>query len=234
MKKLLTIICYLSIVFLFAFKTVALAVNPVPVHIELTPIPCPAEGGGGGGATGPADGHGHLLEVYSHRGESCAADYADFLTDPAKKHHWVEDSEVTSQGKADERARQFISWTVTRSAVDDHPVIKAIWGNTRNIALFLILIVAALLGVGLIIGQRMQFDLRVQAWPIIFKILAAILYITFSAALIILLIQFSEILMKFFIENLGGKNLFNIYFSGQSEAKNYTGFVGCRDLNIRS
>ena len=242
MKKLLASISFIGIVFLFFVHSLVFAANPVPVQLQLTPIPCPLSAGGGGGADQSAVGGDcafPLKEAYQSRGESCAAGstpadtYKDFLSDPATKHYWVEDSDITIQGKADDRARQFIYWAVTRTAIDNSPVLKSIWTGMSTIALVFTLIVAAVLGMGLIIGQRMQFNFRLKIWPIVFKIVAAILWITFSAAIILILIQFSEVMMKFFIENLGGKNLFNIYFSGQSEVKNYTGWVGCRDMNIR-
>ena len=47
-------------------------------------------------------------------------------------------------------------------------------------------------------------------------------------------IQLSEVIMKFFIESLGGDKLFNIYFSGAvSKEGSYATFVGCRDLNYK-
>jgi hypothetical protein len=197
--------------------------NPIP---EITPIACPAFPLGC-----PQD---LINNVYSQRGESCASSYEDFKQDPINKHYWVEDPQVTAQGKADERARQFIYWVISHPSIDNHPTLLKLWGFTRNITYFFIILVIALFGLGYIIGQRTQFNLGIQIWPSIYKTALLLLYVTFSAAIVLFLIQLGNILMKFFIENLKGDQIFNIYFSGPtSTEKSYTDFFGCRDLNIR-
>lgn len=174
-----------------------------------------------------------LQSVYTSLGETCVSTFDEFKQNPTGAHFWVDDPDVTSQGKSNERARQFISWVLNKNAIDDHPTIKTIWNTTRNVAYFMIVLVAALLGIGFIVGQRANFNLKVKVWPTIGKIAGSLLYITFSAAIVLLFIQLSELLMKFFIEDLGGKNLFNIYFASQSSQEtNYVQFVGCRDLNF--
>lgn len=215
------------------------------MRIDITPQPCANRAGC------PVD----LVPVYEARGEACVTDPAEFAKNPTSNHYWVEDPKITDQGKADERARQFIYWTLSTRSLDDSPVLKNVWRLTSNITYFFVLFVAAMLGVGLIVGQRMRFETKVKVWPTIMKIVSILLYVAFSASIIILLIQLSEIAMKFFLETLGGKDFFNIYFStdpneqinqlggtgagpvggaatGSSES-NYIGFVGCRDLNIR-
>jgi hypothetical protein len=62
--------------------------------------------------------------------ESCAATYEDFLSDPVRKHYWVEDPNITNQGKADDRARQFLYWVLSTNAVDEAPVLRSIWSTT--------------------------------------------------------------------------------------------------------
>jgi hypothetical protein len=121
----------------------------------------------------------------------------------------------------------------THAAINNHPVLTKVWATARNLSYFFVILTAALLGLGIIIGQRTNFETGIKFWPAITKILLSILYIAFSATIIIAIVQLSEVMMKFFIENLGGKDLFNIYFSGVSQEKNYVNFVGCRDLNIR-
>lgn len=182
-----------------------------------------------------------LDKIYEEQesGETCiktrdsTAALAEFNQNPRTKHLWVEDQEVTAQGKSNDRARQFIYWVVTHSAIDNHPVLTKIWSTARNMSYFLVILTAALLGLGIIIGQRTNFETGIKLWPAITKILLSILYVAFSATIVITVIQLSEIMMKFFIETLGGKDLFNIYFSGISQEKNYVDFFGCRDLNIR-
>lgn len=193
------------------------------IKIQFDPIACPR----GSCPTG-------LEQLYTSRGESCVGTYEDFKEDPSASHFWAEDPEVTTQGKADERARQFIAWVLGKNAIDNHPTITAIWSVSRNIAYFFVVLLAAILGVGFIIGQRTNFTLKIKVWPSVIKIASALLYITFSATIILLLIQLSEVFMKFFIENLGADKLFNIYFADtKSVEKNYLEWVGCRDLNIR-
>jgi len=170
--------------------------------------------------------------VYSQIGEKCVTSYEDFKKDPVHNHFWVDDEEITAQGKADERARQFIHWVLNHSSIDNHPSIFKIWSNVRNVAYFLTLIVAAIFGLGLILNRRFNFSERIEIWPQIFKLIGVLLFITFSASIVLTLIQLSDILMKFFTETLGGKDVFNIYFSSTADEKNYAQ-IFCRDLNYK-
>lgn len=189
---------------------------------------------------------GELDRIYQEKGDGqeCVSSgdvttaFQEFNSDPKTKHLWVEDADVTAQGKSNDRARQFIYWVVTHPAIDNHPVLTRVWSTARNLSYFLVIFTAALLGLGIIIGQRTNFETGIKLWPAITKILSSIFYIAFSATIIITIVQLSEVMMKFFIENLGGKDLFNIYFSGINpeginQEKNYVDFIGCRDLNIR-
>ena len=170
----------------------------------------------------------------SYKGEACVNTYSEFVKNPLTNHFWALDEQTTTQGKSNERARQFLYWVMTKSAIDQHPAIRQIWTITQNITLFLFLLVAALFGLGYIVGQRADFQLKMQIWPIIYKIGAGLLYIVFSYAIIMTFIQLSEVIMKFFIESLGGDKLFNIYFAGAtSKEDSYAMFVGCRDLNYK-
>ena len=196
--------------------------NPLPCSIDPRLGNCPKE----------------LPEIYKkspfYKGEKCVATYDDFIKNPLINHYWALDEPTTSQGKANERARQFLYWVMTKSAVDQHPAIRQIWTVTQNITLFLFLLVAALFGLGYIVGQKSDFQVKMQIWPILYKIGSGLLYIVFSYAIIMTFIQVSEIIMKFFIESLGGDKLFNIYFAGaQSKEDSYATFVGCRDLNYK-
>ncbi|KKP87274.1 MAG: hypothetical protein UR89_C0003G0004 [Candidatus Roizmanbacteria bacterium GW2011_GWA2_35_8] len=209
----------LACFFLAGYISAQEAPNDSPFNITPPICGCPAE----------------INTIYEKAGgkEQCVSDIDVFKSNPATNHLWIEDQEVTAQGKANDRARQFIFWVMTHNAIDNHPVLFKIWGTVRNLAYFFTILSAALLGLGFIIGQRTNFDTGVKVWPAITKILLALLYISFSATIVITVIQLSEIFMKFFIENLGGRDLFNIYFSGISQEGNYLDFVGCRDLNIR-
>jgi len=170
--------------------------------------------------------------VYLQNGEKCVNSYEDFLKDPINNHFWVDDEEITNQGKANERARQFIQWVLSRSSIDNHPSIFNIWSNVRNLAYFFTFIIASLFGLGFILNWRFNFSQKIELWPQIFKLIIILLFITFSASIIITLIQLSEILMKFFTETLGGKDIFNIYFSSTFDEKNYH-TIFCKDLNYK-
>jgi len=173
-----------------------------------------------------------LDEVYTQLGEKCVTSYEEFLKDPINNHFWVDDEEITAQGKADERARQFIHWVLTHPSIDNHPSIFSIWSNVRNVAYFFTLILAAIFGLGLILNHRFNFYQKIEVWPQIFKLILVLLFITFSASIVLTLIQLSDVLMKFFVETLGGKDIFNIYFSSTFDEKNYQA-IFCKDLNYK-
>lgn len=202
------------------------AQTPTPAGaISYDPLPCSVAPGLG---NCPTD----LKDIYTK--EPCKTSYAEFMQNPLQNHFWALDPEVTTQGKANERARQFIYWAISKSAIDNHPTIRVIWTTTESVALFLFVLVAALFGLGIMLGQQSNFQLKIQVWPVIYKIAVGLLYIVFSYALVIFMVQISEILMKFFIESLGGDKLFNIYFTGSvSQEQSYVNFVGCRDLNYK-
>ena len=213
--------------FIGSFPAYAQGTNSNPAAI--TPPLCQDTGSGAGCPGG-------LGTIYEQLGgsEKCVHTYEEFKKNPTKNHLWVEDEDVIAQGQASERARQFISWIMSHSAIDNHPVLFQIWGTTRNMAFFFTILSAALFGLAIIVGQRTSFATDVKIWPSITKILMGLFYISFSATIVVLVIQLSEIVMKFFIENLGGNELFNIYFSGGvSQEKNYIDVIGCRDLNLR-
>jgi len=111
-----------------------------------------------------------LEYIYLQNGEKCVTSYEEFLKDPINNHFWVDDEEVTAQGKADERARQFIHWVLTHPSIDNHPSIFTIWSNVRNVSYFFTLIIAAIFGLGLILNQRFNFSQRIEIWPQIFKL----------------------------------------------------------------
>jgi|GEM_PF-795584 len=184
--------------------------------------------------------------------ERCATSYADFLSDPIGSHYWIEDPAITSQGKADERARQFLYWVLNTNAIDEAPVLRTIWNFSSIVSLVGVVLVATIFGIGYIISRRGGNVYNgignffaggsggIAIWPTIVKIGTMLLYVAFSSAIVFILIQFSEIMMRFFFDNLGGKDLFNIYFVNPGNGgilgateQSYKSFIGCRDLNIR-
>jgi len=225
MKKHFFIFYFLFFVFCFLFVRPSLTLAAEQLKIELDPLPCSV------GADNLGD---CPKDIIYPGGETCVTTFDAFKVNPAKNHFWVLDPEVTNQGKANERARQFIYWAINKGAIDNHSVLRTIWSTTKNVALFLFILVVAIMGLIYIIGQRTAFQRKIDIWPTIIKVAAGLLYIFMSYAIVIVLIQLSEVLMKFFIENLGGRDLFNIYYvSSSSQEQNYVNWIGCRDLNLK-
>lgn len=216
-KWLISFIISFSLLFWFPLAVHGQATTPTPMADTPKAYACPPE----------------FEEIYQQKGagEKCTTDYNEFKSDPSLYHYWTDDLQVTIEGRSKERARQFIFWVMNHPSIDNHPALIKIWTTARNLSYFFVILTAALLGLGIIIGQRTNFDTGIKVWPSIMKILTTILYISFSATIVIILIQLSDIIMKFFIENLGGKDLFNIYFRGNSQEANYN-FYGIKDLNI--
>lgn len=158
---------------------------------------------------------------------------------------WQMDPEVTEVGRNAERARQLIFWLFTHPSLDDNPGTRQIWAVARNIVYFLFIIVLVVVGFGLMFFRERGFDL--QRW--IPKLICALIFVTFSYLITLGLIQIGDILTRFFIEKVGGCNLFNITFSGTGSRcvfpedpaykevvmemeKNYTEFIGWRETSM--
>src|SRR3990167_2058751 len=156
---------------------------------------------------------------------------------------WEFDSQVTEVGKNADRARQLLWWLFQHPGIHTAPVIAQIWAFSRNMVYIFIVLVIIAFGISLMLGKRRGslgpvFSgisspvLGVNVPSIFLKIAMLLLYVTFSYILIVALIQTSDITMKFFIEFVGGKDLFNIIFSGAGNTEaNYITFVGYRDIN---
>src|SRR3989338_4167932 len=156
---------------------------------------------------------------------------------------WEFDPTVTETGKNADRARQLLWWLFQHPGIHTAPVLVQIWAITRNIVLVFVVLVIVAFGLSLILGRRRGsigpffsgvgspvYGVNIPA--IIFRIASMLLYVMFSYIFIIALIQTSDILMRFFIETVCGKDLFNIIFSGAGNTEaNYITFVGYRDIN---
>lgn len=220
MRKFLLFVILLLYIFLGSISLSYAAEPPPDTGQPTFDIPC--------GCTSK------FSEIYAQRNEHCVDNYDEFKKDPFNNHYWIQDPQVTAQAKADERARQFIYWVINSDSIDNHQVILSVWNVTRNMAGVFVIIIAAIMGVGIVIGQRANFGSKIQASSYIWKLLAALVYIALSAAIVLSIIQLSELLMKFFIENLGGKDLFNIDFGSVNTEGNYLSDVPvCRDLNLK-
>lgn len=221
MRKLLIFVIFLLYIF-WGSSSLSLAAEAPDTGQPTFDIPC--------GCTSK------LSEIYAQRNERCVDSYDTFKQDPFNNHYWIQDPQVTAQAKADERARQFIYWVINSDSIDNHQVILGVWNVTRNMAGVFVIIIAAIMGIGIVIGQRANFGAKVQVSSYIWKLLAALVYIALSAAIVLSIIQLSELLMKFFIENLGGSGLFNIDFgagSASADANYLSDTPVCRDLNLK-
>lgn len=187
-----------------------------------------------------------LLSPNGSENEICASRYApiptpdpsypnsqSFTLDPKLRHFWAEDQDITALGKAVDRSRQFIYWTLMRPAVDQSLSLKQIWAMNRNIAFSFMILVSAVLGLAIAISVRLRSGYKFSVQSALVKIGLSILYIALSATIVYTLVALSDIIMRFFIESLGGNRVFNTYFGATSSEANYVGFFGCRDLNIR-
>ncbi len=171
---------------------------------------------------------------------NCAKTYSEWLTDK-NKNFWVEDPEITALGKGGERSRQFLLWVLTRPSIDDHPTILEVWKLSQNVALFFILIVALVMGLGIIISQRNNFNLGIEVTPLVIRLAILIIFVLFSAQIVLLIIKLSDIIMEFFIRTLGVRELFNIFFVDFAKGdvtkvseQAYRQFIGCTNWNAEN
>lgn len=156
---------------------------------------------------------------------------------------WEFDPVVTEVGKNADRARQLLWWIFQHPGIHTAPVIASIWAVSRNVVYIFIVLVIIAFGLSLILGRRKGtigpifsgisspvFGLNI---PMVFiRIAAILLYATFSYIVIVAMIQISDIIMRFFIETVGGKDLFNVIFAGAGNSEaNYITFVGYKDIN---
>ncbi|MCL5798390.1 MAG: hypothetical protein M1366_06360 [Patescibacteria group bacterium] len=162
---------------------------------------------------------------------------------PAPDSVWQFDPVVTEVGKNSERARQLLWWVFSHPGIDSAPVLAQLWGISRNIVYIFIILVIVALGVGLIVSSRKGSmgpifsgisspvaGLNIPS--ILVKVGMILVYVTFSYIFVLAMIQLSQITMKFFIENVGGKDLFNVIFAGAgNKDDNYISFIGYSDTN---
>lgn len=162
--------------------------------------------------------------------QGAAGDGTPKLGEGQSTAEWQFDPLTTEVGKNTERSRQLLWWVFSHPAVHTAPVLANLWGFSRNLVYVFVILVIVAFGISFIVFRKRASAVNIP--PIMVKIGAVLLYATFSYVLIIVMIQISEVMMRFFIENVGGKDLFNVIFSGGGNADvNYTGFVGYRDVN---
>lgn len=172
----------------------------------------------------------------------CAESYEEWLQNP-RMSYWVNDEQVTAAWKEGERSRQFLYWILSHKSIDKAPVLLAIWGVSRNIAVFLLVLVAMFMGLGVIIGRFnigiiSDLQSRVNIMPLFRKLFLLILFVVMSATFFLIIVEISDILMEFFIKRMGGNQLFNIFYLDttgtgiDASEKSYQQFQGCRNLNV--
>ena len=153
---------------------------------------------------------------------------------------WQFDAEVTQVGKNAERARQLVYWVIKHPLIFKVPVIAKVWAAVRNVAYAMSLLVIIGLALHLVVSVRnigptfsgISLGLeRLTLFRILFRLAAVLLFITFSYVLMRLLIESAEVLGRFFIERLGGEDLFNVVFAGSNIEQNYANFVGYRNVD---
>ncbi len=242
-SKYISIFVILTLFLTLATPILAQDYYPIPAPTGVTPEPCFSGQGGVPPAQRTASYCPDLSKAdpnakHDPANYKCAGTYDEWLANK-ELNFWVHDPEITALGKGGERSRQFLLWVLTHPSIDDHPVILEIWSLSRNVATFLILIVAIIMGVGIIIGSRRNFDVKVEISPLIIRLAILLLFVVFSARIVLILIQLSDIMMEFFIKQLGVRELFNIFFVQgkdgtiikESESA-YREFVGCTNWNI--
>lgn len=143
---------------------------------------------------------------------------------------WEFDPEVTEIGKNADRARQLLWWVLSHPGVHTAPVFVEIWAFSRNMVYAFVILVVIAFGLSFILLRKRATAINIP--PILLKIGLILVYVTFSYILILGLVQLSDVMMKFFIERVGGQNLFNVIFAGPGNIEqNYTTFVGYKDIN---
>jgi hypothetical protein len=147
-----------------------------------------------------------------------------FVQPALAQSSWVyDDPEVTALGKASERARQLLFWYFNRPSLDNSPAILEMWAVARNIALILLVIIVLAFGFQLILTkERAKFEAFIP------RLIGLLVFAFFSYVIVLGLIQVGDTSMKFFIERIIGKNLFNITFIAQNSEESYMKFVGAR------
>lgn len=152
--------------------------------------------------------------------------------------NWRIDAEVTQVGRNAERARQLIYWVVKHPPIYSVPQIAQAWAFTRNVAYVLVVFVIVGLALQLVISSRSIGQTfsgislgmeRVNLLSIVMRVILILAFITFSYISVRLLVEGSEVMSRFFIEQLGGEDLFNIIYSNSANQEQNYAFVGYRN-----
>lgn len=153
--------------------------------------------------------------------------------------HWQFDPETTQVGRNAERARELIYWVYTHPPIYNVEVLSELWIIVRNITYALTLLVIIGLALHLVLTARrigptftgISIGMeRLNLSNIIVRIIAILIFVTFSYIIVRGFIEGAEIATKF-IQAIAGEDLFTVVFGtdGNTES-NYT-FVGYRNYD---
>ena len=157
---------------------------------------------------------------------------------PPGQPNWQFDPETTQIGRNAERARQLVYWVYSHPPRFNVPVLAEANALVRNITYALTVLVIIGLALHLVIANRTigptftgisigMEKLNVQR--IIFRVVAILIFVTFSYVIVRGMIEAAEISSQF-LQRIAGEDLFNVVFgAGQSE-ENYK-FVGYRNFD---
>src|SRR3989344_4856131 len=153
--------------------------------------------------------------------------------------HWQFDPETTQVGRNAERARELIYWVYSNPPIYSVDVLSSTWALVRNITYALTLLVIIGLALHLVLTARkigptftgISLGMeRLNLANIVVRVVAILIFITFSYVIVRGFVEGAEITTKF-IQTIGGQDLFTVVFGtdGNTEA-NYQ-FVGYRDYD---
>jgi hypothetical protein len=171
-----------------------------------------------------------------------------FFVSPIRAAWIYPDPEVTEVGRNADRARQLLFWLFSHPTLDNSPAIAGMWAICRNIVLILFVLLLVFTGLALILSRTKGgvgeifsgiasplYGMNLASLG--FKVAKLLLWAVFSYVIVLGLIQVSDVLMRFFIERLGGANLFNVTLNPSNikniEA-NYTQFIGARENSLEN
>src|SRR3989338_2634464 len=157
---------------------------------------------------------------------------------PPGQPNWQFDPETTQIGRNAERARQLVYWVYSHPPRFNVPVLAEANALVRNITYALTVLVIIGLALHLVIANRTigptftgisigMEKLNVQR--IIFRVVAILIFVTFSYVIVRGMIEAAEISSQF-LQRIAGEDIFNVVFGATQAETNYK-FVGYRNFD---
>lgn len=153
--------------------------------------------------------------------------------------HWQFDPETTQVGRNAERARELIYWVYSNPPIYSVDVLASTWALVRNITYALTLLVIIGLALHLVLTARkigptftgISLGMeRLNLANIVVRVVAILIFITFSYVIVRGFIEGAEITTKF-IQTIGGQDLFTIVFGTDGNTESNYQFVGYRNYD---